>query len=297
MTPKQQWTYRILLFIVFIMVIPVVIFYSFGYRISSDLKIVKTGGIYVANRISDVSVLLNGKVKKASGILDRNILIQNVKPGNYKVNVAKDGYRPWEKYVKVQEHLVEVCFPLLVPADLKPVEIPKYLPVENTRVKKGSRKPKPELNSEYKDVMELFARAKKPSKSLFPLWTNKEITALKLGSMRRLRDKVFISNEGNRIYVKWTGKENQLPFFINTMSKKLVYSPEKTITAMDFYPGRDNAFLVQFDDYSLYAVEIDTRFGMQNSYKLLKFCTRFVISGELFFFFSGEKLYKIDFEP
>jgi hypothetical protein len=296
MTPRQQWTYRILLFIVFIMVIPLVIFYSFGYRISSDLKIVKTGGIYVTNKESDVSVLLNGKLKKASGILDRNILIQNIKPGSYKVNVVRDGYRPWEKHVKVQEHMVEVCFPLLIPAELKPVEIPKYLPVDKTKVKKGSRKLRPELNDDYKDVMEIFNPPKKTSKSFFPTWTSKEIAALKLGPMRRLKGKVFLTKEGNSIYVRWIGKKNQLPFFINTMSKKLVYSPDKIITGIDFFPGRDDSFLVMFEDNSLYAVEIDTRFGTHNSYKLLKYCTRFVVSGDILFFFSGDKLYKIDFE-
>jgi len=297
MTPKQQWTYRILLFIVFLMVIPVVIFYSFGYRISSDLKIVKTGGIYIANRLSDVSVLLNGKLKKASGILDRNILIQNIKPGSYKVNVVREGCRTWEKHVKVCEQMVEVCYPLLITSELKPVEIPKYLSLEkNQTKKKGQKKPKPELNDEYQDIMELFNPTKKTSRSFFPNWTNKDIAALKLGSMRRLRDKVFLTNERNRIYVRWIGKENQLPFFINTMKKKLIYSPRKEITGLDFFPGRNDAFLVRFEDNSLYAVEIDTRFGTHNSYKLLKYCNRFVVNGEMLFFFSGSKLYSIDFE-
>jgi hypothetical protein len=262
MTPKQQFRYILGLFAVFLVVIPVIIFYSFGYRLTSKLKLVKTGGMYISNNETGANVLLNGKLKKSAGIIDRNILVQNVKPGNYTVNVEKEGYRPWVKYIKVQEQLVEVCFPLLVPTELKSEEITKYLPVEKSESnKKGSKRLKPELNDEYTDVIDLFKEAKKPAKSIFPIWNKKEIAALRLGPMRKLKDKVFLANEGNKVYVKWLGKKDQLPFFINTMSKKLVYSPEKTITAIEFYPKRNDAFLVQFDDGSLYGVEVDTRFG------------------------------------
>jgi hypothetical protein len=297
MTPKQQFRYILGLFAVFLVVIPVVIFYSFGYRLTSNLKVVKTGGMYISNNETGANVLLNGKLKKSAGIIDRNILIQNIKPGNYTVNVEKEGYRPWVKYIKVQEQLVEVCFPLLVPAELKSEEIPKFLPVEKSELnKKGSKRPKPELNDEYSDVIDLFKEAKKPAKSLFPIWNKKETAALRLGPMRKLKDKVFLANEGNKIYVKWLGKKDQLPFFINTVSKKLVYAPEKSITAIEFYPGRNDAFLVQFDDGSLYGVEIDTRFGNQNSYRILKYCSRFIVHYEMLYYFIGDKLYSIDFE-
>lgn len=296
MTPKQQFRYILGLFAIFIIVIPVIIFYSFGYRISDNFKVVKTGGIFISNNESDVSVLLNGKLKKASGMIDRNILVQNVKPGNYTVNVEKEGYRQWVKYIKVQEQLVEVCFPLLVPSELKSEAIPKFIPVEKSDLKKSVKRPKPELNDDYTDVLELIKEAKKPVKSIFPTWNSKEISALKLGPMRKLKGKVFLSNEGNKMYVKWIGKKEQLPFFINTMSKKPVYTPEKKITAFDFYPKREDAFLVQFDDGSLYGVEIDTRFGYQNSYRILKYCSRFIVHYEMLFYFIGDKLYSIDFE-
>lgn len=297
MTPKQQFRYILGLFAVFIIVIPLIIFYSFGYRISDNFKVVKTGGIFVSNVEGGASVLLNGKFKKSAGMIDRNMLVQNVKPGNYTVNVEKEGYRPWVKYIKVQEQLVEVCFPLLVPSELKSVEITKYIPIDKSDLKrKGGKRPKPELNDEYTDVIELFKEAKKPAKSIFPTWNSKEIAALRLGPMRKLKGKIFLSNENNKMYVKWIGKKDQLPFFINTMSKKLIYAPEKTIKAFDFYPKREDAFVVQFDDGSLFGVEIDTRFGYQNSYRIVKYCSRFIVNYEMLFYFVGDKLYSIDFE-
>jgi hypothetical protein len=296
MTPKKQFVYILGLFAVFLIVIPVIILYSSGYRLSDEFKIVKTGGIFISNNESGASVLLNGKLKKSAGILDKNMLVQNVKPGNYTVKVDKEGYRQWIKYVKVQEQLVEVCFPLLVPSELKSEEIPRYLPVEKTDTKKkGAKRPKPELNDEYTDFIDLVKKTRNPSKSIFPTWNSKEIAALKLGPMRKLKGKVFLSNEKNKVYVRWTGKKDQLPFFINTMSKKLVYSPDKTITAMDFYPNRDDSFIVRFDDGSLHAVEIDTRFGNQNSYRIVKYCSSFLVHYDMLFYFIGNRLYSIDF--
>jgi len=296
MTPKQQFRYMLGLFAVFLIVIPVIIFYSFGYRVTSDFKIVKTGGIFISNNESGASVLLNGKLKKSAGILDKNMLVQNVKPGNYTVKVEKEGYRQWTKYVKVQEQLVEVCFPLLVPSELEIVEIPRYVPLEKTETpKKGVKRPKPELNDDYTDILDLVKKTKNPSKSIFPTWNSKEIAALKLGPMRKLKGKIFLTNEGNKVYVKRKKKKDQLPFFINTMSKKLVYTPDKIIKAIDFYPNRDDSFIVRFDDGSLYAVEIDTRFGNQNSYRIVKYCTSFLVHYEMLFYFIGDKLYSIDF--
>jgi len=294
MTVKKQWMYITGLFMVFVIVIPVILLYSFGYRVSSDFRIVKTGGIYFSNQELDASVYLNGKLKKTSGIFERNLLVQNIKPGNYHVKMEKNGYRSWEKWVTVQEQKVEACFPLLVPVDLKPEEIPKYIKtdIQNSKGKKIKR----ELNGEYSDVLELFEKSKKPAKSIFPQWNSREIAKLKLGPNRKLRGKVLLSKEGNGIYVKWIGKKDQLPFFINTMQKKPVYSPEKTISAFEFYPNREDSFIVRFDDGSLTAVEIDTRFGEQNSYKILKYCDRFLVSSEMLFYFAGGKLYKINFE-
>lgn len=294
MTVKKQWMYITGFFLVFLIVIPVILLYSFGYRLSDNFRLVKTGGIYFSNQELDASLYLNGKLKKTSGIFERNLLVKNVKPGNYHVKMTKEGYRTWQKWITVQEQKVEVCYPLLVPSDLKPEDIPKYIKSDIQANKKG--KVRRELNDEYADVVELFEKAKKPAKSIFPQWNSREIARLKLGPNRKLKGKVFLYKEGNSMYARWIGKKEQLPFFINTMSKKKVYSPDKKITAFDFYPNRDDAFIVRLDDGSLYAVEIDTRFGEQNSFRLVRYCDQFLVSSEMLFYFIGGSLYKIDFE-
>jgi len=294
MTVKKQWLLITGLFLVFLIVIPVILLYSFGYRVSSDFRLVKTGGLYFSNQEPDASVYLNGKLKKTSGIFERNLLLQNIKPGTYHVKMIKDNYRLWQKWIKVEEQKVEVCFPLLIPDDLEVEEITKYLPADKQELKK--RKQKRELNDEYTDAAELFKAADKPSKSIFPQWNSREIAKLKLGVNRKLRGKVLLSKEGNSLYVKWIGKEEQLPFFINTMKKKRIYSPDGTIASFDFFPNRNDSFIVRFSDGSLYAVEIDTRFGEQNSYRIVKYCDRFLVDGDILYYYKGAELFKINFE-
>jgi hypothetical protein len=54
---------------------------------------------------------------------------------------------------------------------------------------------------------------------------------------------------------------------------------------------------VLLEDLNLYAVEIDTRFEIQNIYKIVSNCSRFAVKDESLYFFSEGALYRIDFEP
>ena len=291
MTPKKQLITIVILFFIFISVIPLIICYSMGYRISEDFKIVETGGIYLSSSEADTSLYVNGKLKKKSGLVDRNILLQNLKPGLYNIKLTKNEFRPWEKRIKIQERQVEVCYPLLVPEKFEPVEIKKYLPAKNK-----NKKVKYIINEQYKDISELFRKPVKSSPGMLTRWYKGEAGKIVTGKNLKLKGNVLLSKEGNRIFVKWLGKEDHLPFFINTMKKKPVFSSESIISSFDFYPGRNDAMLIRFDNGSLYAVEIDTRFVQQNAFRILRYCSRFFVDEQILYFFSGNRLYSIGFD-
>lgn len=291
MTPKKQLIAITFLFAVFITVIPVIICYSMGYRISGDFKIVETGGIYLSSSEADTSLYVNGKLKKKSGLVDRNILLQNLKPGLYSIKLTKDQFHTWEKRVKIQEKQVEVCYPLLVPEKFEPEEIKKYLPL-----KQKNKKTKYILNDDYKEISDLFKKPAKSSHGLLSRWYNGEAGKIKTGRNIKLKGNVLLSKEENSIFVRWLGKEDNLPFFINTMKKKKIFTSGSTISSFDFYPGRSDAMLIRFDNGSLYAVEIDTRFEQQNAYRILRYCSRFLVDEQILYYFSGSRLYSIDFD-
>jgi len=294
MTPKRKRTFLLGLFAAFIIIIPVLILYSSGYRVSSKLKLVKTGGIYLANDELDAYVKINGKEKKRADFLERSMLVRNLRPATYNVRVEKNGYRVWEKNVTVQEHMVEVCYPLLIPEKLNPEMIPKTIKIESD--KKGV-KPKFENNDEFFEAIELFKLQDKPAKGFIPGWDSGDVKKLKLGADRKLRSKVFLSREGNKIFVKWIGSKEKRPFFIDSEKKKVAYAPDQKILSFGFFPGRDDSMLVLLADKTLYAVEIDTRFDMQNVYKIAQNCSRFADSDELLYYSAGGNLFKIDFNP
>lgn len=294
MTPKKQLITIAILFFVFISVIPLIICYSMGYRISEDFKIVETGGIYLSNSEADTFLHVNGKLKKKSGLVDRNILLQNLKPGLYSIKLTKDEFRSWEKRIKIQERQVEVCYPLLVPEKFEPLEIKKYIPSEKKKVK--NKKVKYVINEEYKEVSDLFKKPAKSSPGMLSRWYKGEAGKIVTGKNLKLKGNVLLSKEGNRIFVKWLGKEDHLPFFINTMKKKQAFTSASIISSFDFYPGRNDAMLIRFDNGSLYAVEIDTRFIQQNAYRVLRYCSRFLVDEQTLFFFTGQYLYSIDFD-
>jgi hypothetical protein len=296
MTPKKKLFSLLVLIGIFIIVIPVLIFYSLGYRLNSQFRLVKTGGIYLVNNESDAVVMLNGKNVKRSNIFEKDMLIRNLVPNTYYVRIEKNGYRPWKKNVKVQEQKVEVCYPLLLPNTLKPQFVPKYSV-------KDKMKPKREANAEYSEAMKVFNTYDNPVKSLIPGWENSDIKKYKLDANRRLNKKVLIfrqgniSHQGNKIYVKWIGTDDKRPFFIESAENRLAYSSDKNILSFGFFPGRNDAMLVLMDDLVLYAVEIDTRFEIQNIYKITASCSRFAVINEFLYYFSENALYRIDFEP
>jgi hypothetical protein len=290
MTPKKKLFSLLGLIAVFIIVIPILIFYSLGYRLNNGFRLVKTGGIYLTNNETDANVFLNGKNIKRSSIFERNIFIRNLVPNTYYVRIEKDGYRPWKKNVKIQEQKVEVCYPLLLPIKLNPQFVPKYLvKAENKKMYKP--------NDEYSEALKVFKSYNEPVKSIIPGWENSDIKKYKLDANRKLNKKVFLSRQGNKIYVKWIGMADKIPFFIDTAGTKLIYSSEKNILSFGFFPGRNDLMLVLLDDFNLYAVEIDTRFEIQNIYLITSNCSSFAVINEFLYYFSESAIYRIDFAP
>jgi hypothetical protein len=87
----------------FLVLLPVILSYALGYKIDyRNLKIYKTGILYIASRPAGASIYLNGAM--------RNDLtparIEELKPGSYKVEVRKDGFYPWEKEMVVMANMV-----------------------------------------------------------------------------------------------------------------------------------------------------------------------------------------------
>ena len=114
MTLKKRRIWLILCVLIFIISAPVINLYISGYRLTSDFKIIKTGGIYVYSSLNEVKIYLNSEYKKQTGIIQSGIFLQNLNPGKYTILAAKDGFWPWQKKIEVKEELVAELHPVLV---------------------------------------------------------------------------------------------------------------------------------------------------------------------------------------
>lgn len=292
MTRNKKRIYLLGLFAVFIVAIPSLILYSSGYRLDSRFRLVKTGGIYIVNNESGVFARLDGKTVKKAGMFEMNILIRDLTPKRYSVTVEKAGYRRWTKRVDVEEQKVQICYPLLIPLELNQQRVPKYLSEQE-----GKGKKKREVTKEYSEAMELLGTHDKTAKGTTPGRKDSEAAKNGLGPDKRLNRKVLLFREKNKIHVRWTGMDKRRPFFIDASGKQPVFFPNRRILSFEFFPGRHDSVLVLLDNLILYAVEIDRRFDIHNSYRIASNCSRFAVKDEFVYYFSGGEMHRIDFEP
>lgn len=292
MTRNKKRIYLLGLFAVFIVAIPSLILYSSGYRLDSRFRLVKTGGIYFVNSESGVVVMLDGKTVKKAGMFEMNILVRDLTPKRYSVTVEKTGYRKWTKRIDVEEQKVQICYPLLIPLELNRQRVPKYLPEQE---KKGKKKRV--VTEEYLEAMKLFGAHDKTAKGTIPGREDGEAAKSGLEPDKRLKRKVLLFREKNKIHVGWTGMDTRRPFFIDASGKQPVFFPNRRILSFEFFPGRHDSVLVLLDNLNLYAVEIDRRFHIHNSYRIASNCSRFAVKDEFVYYFSGSEMHRIDFEP
>lgn len=94
------WTCVFLFFIV----APSTVLYSQGYRIDfTEKKITQTGGLFLKALPKQAEVYLDGKLKDKTDFLFGSILIENLLPKKYKIEIKKTGFQLWEKTLETKE--------------------------------------------------------------------------------------------------------------------------------------------------------------------------------------------------
>ncbi|MBP9797627.1 PEGA domain-containing protein [Candidatus Woesebacteria bacterium] len=109
---------KIILGIIFVAVLITVIAIARGYRFSAKEKTLSPTGILVASSFPDGSMIfVNGELK---GATNSNIIVA---PGEYDVEIKKDGYSSWKKHLNIKGELVIKADALLFPQNptLSPV--------------------------------------------------------------------------------------------------------------------------------------------------------------------------------
>jgi PEGA domain. len=115
-----------MIFFGFFLIVFLIIAHSRGYRVNLQKKTVTSTGILAVSSFPKAAkVYLNGKLK---GVTDLNL---NLEPGEYQVEVKKEGYASWQKKIKLKGELVITLDALLFPLN------PSFSPLTNLGVKKA----------------------------------------------------------------------------------------------------------------------------------------------------------------
>ena len=107
MTKRTRLFLFIFFLVTYLILAPVLIFYSLGYRFDiKNKKVFTTGGFYFRIWPTQAEVTVDGRIKENTGMFSNEMLIQGLSAGRYSVSVSKDGYFPWQKNLPVKNEEV-----------------------------------------------------------------------------------------------------------------------------------------------------------------------------------------------
>ena len=99
----------------FVILAIIAILYSQGYVLDSGFHLSKKGGLYISAEDTGTEIFVNNKKKKMTGFLNNDIFIPSLDTGEYSVIIAKKGFWPWQKTLKVTEGYVTEARAFMVP--------------------------------------------------------------------------------------------------------------------------------------------------------------------------------------
>ncbi len=106
----QKGTRRLVFYvlvIVFVLLAPIILGYSFGYNFDfSQNTLQKTGGIFLKSKNQRIAIFLNGVFIKETSFFSNGALFTNLLPSTYLLRVEKEGYTPWSKTIRVDSSFV-----------------------------------------------------------------------------------------------------------------------------------------------------------------------------------------------
>ena len=87
--------------VLFLLVAPLILLYSQGYRFDFDKnKVVKTGGIFINISNTSAEIYINEKFVKKTGFFANTALIENLLPKKYNIEVKKAGFQNMAKKLR-----------------------------------------------------------------------------------------------------------------------------------------------------------------------------------------------------
>ncbi len=239
---KKRVSYLTLLVLIFIVLVPITLLYSSGYRLGEGFKLVKTGGVYIGLNEQNARLYIDGKLSKKVGILKDGFFVQDLTPRVYYVVIEKEGYRSWEKILEVLPQRVSETSAFVLPDSIPYIEL---LPSEDS----------------YIEATELFATSSVTT--LLPEeYPELLATSTRIKKVEDVKRKggVVIWKEDESIYAGWVNDNSNAPsYFCNGgMCDNEILLSSGGVQYFDFHPQSNELLLFVVNDV-LIMTEIDPR--------------------------------------
>lgn len=239
---RRRLGYLLVSCLLFLVLAPVAILYAKGYRLTDNLTITRTGGLYASVGFSGAKVYLDDVLMKETGVFQKGALIQNLKPGTYTIRVEKEGLNTWEKTLPVFRETVTDARVLMLPTEPVITEILPTKPVEKDA--SSTEKVKPEKNPQFEIVVDLFGPKTVAS-----------------STEEKIINKLSAEVESGVIQVLWTGEEDSRPSYFclgRECKEEIFIRGQGSISSFYFLPGRDDVVIFETPN-GIFASEIDNR--------------------------------------
>lgn len=276
-----------ILFLIFLVLTPILIGYSKGYRLDDALDLIQTGGIYLHSDVANTSVFIDDEFVENNGAFIKNTLIQDLLPNRYyAVRVERPGYQSWVKVLSVKPNLVTEARVLMLPSVFEWKTIPASTTIAITDVEKEATTTEDVPNPEYvaleeyfledKDQFEMevatstyeyirgvrYASTTTVVETRFPEWMRDVASSSKLieKDMVREREGMVTWLENGDIFAVWGRANDPVPYYFcaETCVDQLAINWAEPILRYEFYPNR-NDVLVVLSMRGIYVIELDNR--------------------------------------
>lgn len=317
LSSRKRRFYLFGLILVFILFVPLLIFYAIGYRLDDALSLIKTGGVFIHTERSGSVIYVNDEQAKNSSLLNKSVLVQDLRPDEYDVRVERDGYTTWRKTLSVYPEFVTEARVLMIKNDIKPepviyldkqlqasstystttrdylriadfFDLIKDVPVATSTIKKNPVKTSSVISTtstetlvhEYEQYSEVFG-IKKTDLFEFEFFEQ--------------RNHVYWIANGD-LFVAWIGRSEDKPFYFCDRDKcedQITVDFDYDITQFALLPGRDDAIFL-LENNKILVTELDERSGRT---VLFPFGDMKIddlhVDGQVLYFLSEEVIFQV----
>lgn len=278
---KKRRGYILFFSVIFFIITPILILYATGYRLTDTFSLGQTGGLYITTDQSGVQIYVNNKLIKETGIFQKNVFVQNLKPGTFVVETRKDGLTSWKKELKVYPETVAEAHTFMLPNDIVLNEILPFVdkdgaPTTSPAISKNK-------NPEFVDTASIFLRSQITKKNSTTTLDTKILW------------KLYLKKIDGKLHANWKGNQDERPlyFCLNSICRnEIVIQASSSVGSFDFFPGRSDLVIVVLDS-GIYVTEIDDGPG-QNTQPILKDTKLDMrVKDNVIYIKKGEALYSV----